>query len=135
MVIADKSGIPEGLPKSGRPWKTKQLSRSSAQNRCGILSHLRKTYDQRKNEKLQLVSMKSLETNMINEKKQKILDEKNRREERKKVKMANEYKSSLYQVINPSKLKTMSKKQLRLIKKTSVNKNGQVELVNPWQSS
>eukprot|EP01035_Chromulina_nebulosa_P016916 gene16916-22407_t len=49
--------------------------------------------------------------------------------------MANEYKNSLYQVINPSKLKTMSKKQLRLIKKTSVNKNGQVELVNPWQSS
>lgn len=28
----------------------------------------------------------------------------------------------------------MSKKQLRMVRKTSVNKNGQVELVNPWQS-
>ena len=36
--------------------------------------------------------------------------------------------------LNASKLKTMSKKQLRKVKKTSMNKNGQVELVNPWNS-
>jgi hypothetical protein len=30
-------------------------------------------------------------------------------------------------------MKTMSKKQLRMIKKTSVNKHGQVEFVNPYQ--
>jgi hypothetical protein len=34
--------------------------------------------------------------------------------------------------LNPEKIKTMSKKQLRLVRKTAVNKNGQVELVNPW---
>ena len=28
----------------------------------------------------------------------------------------------------------MSKKQLRMVRKTSVSKNGQVELVNPWQN-
>jgi hypothetical protein len=34
--------------------------------------------------------------------------------------------------LKPEKLKGMSKKQLRSVRKTAVNKFGQVELVNPW---
>ena len=40
------------------------------------------------------------------------------RELKQKIRMQNEYKTSSYQVINPEKLKGMSKKQLRNIKKT-----------------
>ena len=36
--------------------------------------------------------------------------------------------------MNPEKLKGMSKKQLRSIKKTAMNEHGQVELVNPWEA-
>ena len=37
--------------------------------------------------------------------------------------------------LKPEKLKGMSKKQLRNIRKTIVNKNGQVELVTPWSNN
>lgn len=41
---------------------------------------------------------------------------------------------SLLVQLNAEKLKTMSKKQLRMVKKTTMNKNGQIELVSPWTS-
>ena len=44
----------------------------------------------------------------------KQLQEKARREERQTRRIENEFKSTSYQVINESKMKTMSKKQLRL---------------------
>lgn len=37
--------------------------------------------------------------------------------------------------INPAKMKGMSKKQLRSIKKTSVNKFGQVQLVDVYNKA
>ena len=46
--------------------------------------------------------------------------------------MENEYKSTTYQVINPEKMKRMNKRQLRMIKKTSVNRDGTVEFVSPY---
>lgn len=52
--------------------------------------------------------------------------------EKRKLKMENEYKNTTYQVINPEKMKRMNKKQLRMIKKTSVNKDGTVEFVSPY---
>lgn len=39
---------------------------------------------------------------------------------------------SLFQIVKTDKIKAMSKKQLRQIKKTQVNRLGQVELVSPW---
>jgi hypothetical protein len=131
--IKKSSGlIPDGIPKSGRSWKVKQTSRFSTQNRQGVLSHLSKTYEERKAMKEQFDSVKSLEQRMKDDKLQKKTEEKQRREERKKQRMANEFKNSQYQVIKADKIKHMSKKQLRMIKKTAMNKNGQVELVNPW---
>ena len=52
--------------------------------------------------------------------------------EKRKLKMENEYKNTTYQVINPEKMKRMNKKQLRMIKKTSVNRDGTVEFVSPY---
>ena len=79
-------------------------------------------------------------------------------QENKRRRMANELKSTTYQVVrairfalsidptvicsssiflhqinNPTKLKAMSKKQLQNIKKTSVTPEGQVALVSPWE--
>lgn len=59
---------------------------------------------------------------------------KTKREEKAKRKAENELKSASYQVLaNPEKLKQMSKKQLRQIKRTRVNKDGVVELVGAYE--
>eukprot|EP01031_Cornospumella_fuschlensis_P025520 gene25520-30810_t len=119
----------EGLPKSGRFWKKKQVYRSSAQMRKGVLSHLSTTYEEKKAEKERVKNMKALEREMIEAKKQRKIDERVKREEQQKRRMANEFKTTTFQVIKADKIKGMSKKQLRSIKKTSMNKNGQLEYV------
>ncbi len=128
-----KEAVPEGIPKSGRVWKAKQTFRSSTQKRQGILSHLSKSFEERKKEREHKEAVKALEKSMKEEKAAEKQAEKERRLEKQKRRMENEYKSSIYQAINPEKIKNMSKKQLRLIKKTAVNRQtGKVELVNPW---
>eukprot|EP00981_Chlorochromonas_danica_P012008 scaffold4368_cov180-Ochromonas_danica.AAC.21 len=75
---------------------------------------------------------RDLEKEMKEEKKRKKEEERQRREEQEKRRLANEFKTTTFQVIKADKIKGMSKKQLRMVKKTSMNKNGQLELVNPW---
>jgi len=129
------SVIPEGKPKSGRVWKKKQQTRFSTMQRTGMMSFLCKTREQKDAQRTAHKNMKELEREMKEEKKAKIADEKRRREEQQKRRQANEYKNSVYQVIKPETMKGMSKKQLRMVRKTAVNKQGQVELVSPWGSS
>jgi hypothetical protein len=103
------------------------------QGRKGVLSHLSKSFEERRAERDHKEQVKALEKAMKEEKLQEAQREKERRLEKQKRKMENEYKNSIYQEINPSKIKGMSKKQLRSVKKTSVNrKTGKIELVNPW---
>ncbi|RYH15263.1 hypothetical protein EON65_32025 [archaeon] len=90
----------EGLPKSGRFWKKKQVYRSSAQMRKGVLSHLSTTYEEKKAEKERLKGMKALEREMIDAKKQRKQDEKTKREEQQKRRMANEFKTTTFQVVS-----------------------------------
>jgi hypothetical protein len=124
--------IPDGMPKSGRVWKAKQTSRTSTQKRQGVLSHLQSTLEKRRKEKQDRDKVKALERAMKEETIAKREDEKTQREERQKRRMENEFKSSKYQNINAEKMKTMNKKQLRMIKKTRMNKNGVVELVDAY---
>eukprot|EP01038_Epipyxis_sp_PR26KG_P008223 gene8223-11129_t len=124
--------VPEGKCKSNRFWKTKQSTRSSFQLRQGISKHLAKSFEEKELIRNKNKEMKALENEMIQSKKDKKIQERLLREEKMKRRMENEYKTSVYQTIKPEKLKGMSKKQLRMIKKTAMNKNGQVELVNPW---
>ncbi len=57
-----------------------------------------------------------------------------KREEKKKRRAENLLKSTTYQVISdPNKLKRMSKKQLRMVKKTRVNAQGVVEFVGAYE--
>jgi rRNA-processing protein CGR1 len=127
-----KAEIPEGRPKSGRVWKTKQKTRTSAQNRRGVVAHMAKTFEEKERLRTEKERVLSLERELKEEKRQKLVEEKARREAQQKRRMENEYKNSVYQTLKPEKLKGMSKKQLRMVKKTAMNKNGQIELVDPF---
>lgn len=124
--------IPAGKTKSGRAWKVKQTSRFSVIKRTGMMSHLCSTFDEKKAKREKYDNMKSLEREMQQEKKTKVAEAKTRRDEQLKRKAANEYKNSVFQVVKAETMKGMSKKQLRMIRKTAINKHGQVELVNPF---
>lgn len=132
IMKEDLKVIPEGLPKSGRSWKVKQTVRSSAQLKQGVLAHLAKSFEEKEAERQKKRNIKELEREMIEERKNAKLAEKTRREEQHKRRQENEYKAAITQELRPEKLKGMSKKQLRSVRKTSVNKQGQVELVSPW---
>lgn len=134
MVAVERAVKIDGRAKSNRPWKTKQTDRFSAIQRKGVLSHLSTSFEAKQELRAQRDNTKALENQLKEAKKQRIAAAKALREEKEKRRVANEYKSSSYQLLNASKIKTMSKKQLRMVKKTSVNNKGQVELVNPWAS-
>mmetsp|Transcript_23809 Transcript_23809/g.40537 ORF Transcript_23809/g.40537 Transcript_23809/m.40537 type:complete len:142 (+) Transcript_23809:31-456(+) len=127
--------IPAGRAKSGRLWKAKQTERSSAQKRRGVLSHMAKSFEEKQRIREEKKAVQELENEMKEVKRQQKIEERLRREDKEKRKIANELKSSAYQNINPAKMKGMSKKQLRNIKKTSVNKFGQVELVDVYNKA
>jgi hypothetical protein len=92
--------IPEGRPKSGRKWKVKKVARSSAQFRCGVLSHLSKSYEERKSIAQKLKNVKEFESELIESRKQRKRDIRIRREELRNRRMENEYKNSEYQVVS-----------------------------------
>lgn len=146
------STIPEGRPKSGRVWKVKQKTRFSLQQRSGFLDNLNKSWEEKELIRKKKQQVLQLERDMKEEKRLKKIAERERREAQQKRRMENEYKNSVYQTVSigiqfliviltynyciqikPEKLKGMSKKQLRTIRKTAMNKNGQIELVNPWE--
>lgn len=119
-----------GLPKSGREWKSKQAMRHSATFRQGDTSfNLSKTQSHYSAVRARRVNLRELEAEMKQESKDKALAAKAERVEREQRKAANLYKSAKVQAINPEKVKKMSKKQLRMIKKTVMGKDGQLELV------
>ena len=97
MVKAD--AIPEGIPKSGRIWKPKQTERASAKTRCGVLSHLKKTYEERKRAREELDSAKLLEKEMRDARAEQKRKQKEKNLEMKKRRMANEFKNSVYQEV------------------------------------
>ncbi|CAM9388541.1 unnamed protein product, partial [Ectocarpus fasciculatus] len=114
------------MPKSGRKWKVMNNERSSAQHRKGVLGFMSTSYEEKKLAKEKKDRIKQLEQDMVDEKKAQIAEKRRLAEERKKRVAANAYKSSVYQVLNTETMKGMSKKQLRQVKKTTVNKQGQV---------
>lgn len=91
--------IPDGLSKSGRVWKQKQVYRTSAQQRKGILSNLSPTFDQKQVQREKLKSLKNLENEMKEDKKRKKEEAKQRREEQQKRRLANELKTASYQQV------------------------------------
>ena len=125
--------IPEGASKSGRFWKTKQNVRNSSQRRQGVLSHMQSSLEKRNQEKARRASMRAVEAQMKEEKAEERRKERERKEEKAKRRAENAFRSTTYQQINPQKLKTMSKKQLRMVKKTRMAQNGAIELVGSYE--
>jgi hypothetical protein len=124
--------IPEGTPKSGRVWKKKQVYRSSTIKRKGVLHHLAKSLEEKKLQRDREREVKRYERELKSETNSKKEAERYRRIEQQRRREANEYKTATYQEVKPEKLKGMSKKQLRTIRRTAVNKQGQMELVSPY---
>jgi hypothetical protein len=95
-----KPFIPDGTPRSGRVWKIKQKSRSSAQLRAGILANQTKSEEERRELKNKRLKILQLERAMKEETKQKIEAEKLRRAEKKKRSMELDYKNTVYQQVS-----------------------------------
>uniref|UniRef100_A0A131Z4X7 Coiled-coil domain-containing protein 86 n=1 Tax=Rhipicephalus appendiculatus TaxID=34631 RepID=A0A131Z4X7_RHIAP len=110
----DVEEIPKGVPKSGRVWKSQKKRFSSMVKDRPLKTSWKFKMEQRAERKALL----ALDREIKEEKKRKIEEKKKRREENLRRREENAKKSEVVQVIkNTAKIKRMSKKQLRLIKK------------------
>jgi Cgr1 family len=136
--VGDAFAVPEqtrGRNVSGRNWKKVATKRTSSLVKAAF-NNQTKSYEQRRADKLRRKEVLELQKQLQEERVQAIRDKKERRLENERRRAENEYEHAkkLAQQLNTSKLKstmkTMSKKQLRQIKKTRVNnKTGAVEFV------
>jgi Cgr1 family len=127
--------IVRGRNVSGRSWKKVATQRSSSLILTAA-NNLTKSWEQRQAEKLHRKEVLELQKQLTDERVQAIREKKERRLENEKRRAENEFENAkkLAHNLNTSKLRTtlksMSKKQLRQIKKTRVNnKTGAVEFV------
>uniref|UniRef100_A0A6M2CLB2 Coiled-coil domain-containing protein 86 n=2 Tax=Rhipicephalus microplus TaxID=6941 RepID=A0A6M2CLB2_RHIMP len=105
---------PRGVPKSGRVWKSEKKRFSSMVKDRPLKTSWKFKMEQRAERKALL----ALDREIKEEKKRKIEEKKRRREENLRRREENAKKSEVVQIIkNTAKIKRMSKKQLRLIKK------------------
>jgi Cgr1 family len=134
MTVTTENVV-RGRNVSGRSWKKVATKRSSSLVKTAA-NNLTKSWEQRRAEKLQRKEVLELQKQLTDERVKAIRDKKERRLENEKRRAENEFENAkkLAHNLNTSKLRTtlksMSKKQLRQIKKTRVNnKTGAVEYV------
>lgn len=128
------SGAPRGAPVSGRGWKSTQTVRSSSMKRPGAQGASGKgstssSFRASKGQKLARDAARSLTAQIEAEKKSAKDAENERRAAKRARKAANASGGGVLQTINPAKLKRMTKKQLRSVKRTTVDKEGNTQLV------
>jgi hypothetical protein len=132
---APKNAVIKGRNASGRSWKTRPQKRASSLIKTSANGQT-KTWDERRQEKMARKEILELQNELREERRQAKITKKERRLENERRRAENEFKQAQKSAkrLNfnklPSKLKTMSKKQLRQIKKTRLNtKTGVVEYV------
>jgi len=130
--------IPKGRNASGRTWKGRTQKRASSLKHTRINNQV-KSFAERQALKRQRTETLELQQEMSTAKREEAVRRRERRLENERRKAENEYKNlqKSIQTLNTDKaattLKTMSKKQLRQIKKTRLNpKTGVVEYVSPY---
>jgi rRNA-processing protein CGR1 len=123
-----------GRNASGRPWKGRNQSQRAVIQRTAGTKEIGSSWAKKEAERARLAAVRAKEREMKDAKKAEVEASKQAKLEREKRRADNELKSSSYQTITKThKLKGMSKKQLRQVKKMQVNsKTGAVELVSPW---
>lgn len=128
----DSHAVPHGRNVSGRSWKTFPRKRASSI----VVKPRVKSWEERMAEKCARKEIKDLQGQLKEEKRQAAIERKERRLENERRRAENELKAmeKSVQTLNHDRvgrtLKSMSKKQLRQIKKTRLNtKTGVVEYV------
>jgi len=112
LTVIKARPAPRGLPKSGRFWKEQRTKVSS------VVVIDRDSYAVRMRKRQKMKSVKDLENQLRDERKEQQVELRKRREYNAKRTAENALKAEVYQVIkNPNKIKRMKKKQLRLLQK------------------
>lgn len=130
LLGSTTAGKARGVNKSGKWWKQPQKRSSNRTNK----KDRKRLWDQKMKGKAAYKQMKELESEFLARR----AEEKQARIEKliakRKRKQENELKNAKFQTIsNDSKIKRMSKKQLRLVKRMQVNtQTGVAQLVSPW---
>ena len=138
-VVAVSNAGSRGAPESGRGWKTTQTVRSSSMKRPGVLGAGGKgkqsnAFRASKGLKLARDTARGYAKNIADERKAELDAVKERRKAKRARKASHAASGSHLQAINPTKIKRMTKKQLRTIRKTQVDKEGNVQLVPAYGS-
>ncbi|CCI44068.1 hypothetical protein ABG067_002794 [Albugo candida] len=118
-----------GRTKSGRCWKKSQQGRFSSIH-YKVSRTLSTTWDEKLEQREKKQELQRLQSD-IKARQDQLKEEKKRlREEKQKRRQENELKSMSFQSLSKThRIKSMSKKQLRNIRKSVVNKQGVVEYV------
>ncbi|XP_064461222.1 coiled-coil domain-containing protein 86-like [Ornithodoros turicata] len=112
--IDDEFNVPRGLPKSGRPWKTPKTRFSSMQKVKPLRTSWKVKMQQRAERKALLEFSHEVEA----ARKKELEEKRKKSEEKRRRREENSRKAEIVQVLrNTSKIKKLSKKQLRNIKK------------------
>mmetsp|Transcript_16541 Transcript_16541/g.33702 ORF Transcript_16541/g.33702 Transcript_16541/m.33702 type:complete len:183 (-) Transcript_16541:79-627(-) len=134
---SDRPAI-KGRNVSGRSWKTRPQKRtSSLVTKVKTNNLVKGSWEEKRLAQERRKEVKLREKEMREATRSQKLEKKARREEQEKRRAENQFKALQTQELNlttvGSKMKAMSKKQLRMIKKTRMNnKTGVVELVSPY---
>lgn len=128
----------KGRNVSGRSWKVRPQKRASTLIKTKV-NNRSKTWEARKQDRLARKEVLEVQKQMQEERRQSAIEKKERRLENERRRQENEFKlaQKMSQTLNydkaGTKMKAMSKKQLRQIKKTRVNtKTGAVEYVSAY---
>jgi hypothetical protein len=129
--------IKKGQNVSGRSWKMRPQKRTSTLVTKVKSNNRSTTWEEKEAARLRKRAVQGKEKEMREATRLGKVEKRERALEQEKRRQANEYKATTMQALNlekvGQKLRTMSKKQLRMVKKTRVNsKTGQVELVDAF---
>ncbi|XP_050328089.1 coiled-coil domain-containing protein 86 [Bactrocera neohumeralis] len=106
-----------GLPKSGRPWKTPKQKFTTIKKTTKRLS-----FEKKQELRNELRHIKELSKDIKEQRKEAAVQKNQRRVENAERRLANERRAEVVQIIkNPSKLKRLKKKQMRMIEKRDVS--------------